>query len=67
MNDSIESVAKYWPELLKYDFIAESQASYFDKQKKTAGVGVFIVGLDFATNYTFHVQNAVQSHHCANN
>lgn len=60
-------MAKDWPELLKHDFIAKSQGSYFAKQKESAGPGVFVVALDFAMNYTFHVQNAVQSQHWANN
>ena len=55
-----------WSELLKHDFVAKSQASYFSKQKESAEVGEFIVCLDFAENYSFFVQDAIQSHHWSN-
>ncbi|CAH1115696.1 unnamed protein product [Psylliodes chrysocephalus] len=55
-----------WSELLKHDFVAKSQASYFSKQKESVEVGEFIVCLDFSENYSFFVQDAIQSHHWSN-
>ena len=46
--------------------MAKSQASYFSKQKESAQVGEFIVCLDFSENYSFFVQDAIQSHHWSN-
>lgn len=55
-----------WQELLRHDFLAKSQASYFARKKETIEVGEVVVSLDFAENYSFVVQNAIQSHHWSN-
>ncbi|CAH1109429.1 unnamed protein product [Psylliodes chrysocephalus] len=52
-----------WPELLRHDFLARSQASYFTEKKESVEDGEFIVCLDFAENYSLFVQDAIQSHH----
>ena len=49
--------------LLKRDFIAKSQAEYLAKLKDTVGEGEFIVIEDFSENYTYQVQNEIQSQH----
>lgn len=65
-HEFLDSLSKDWPELLKHDFLAKSQAAYFTKKKESTDVGEFVVCLDFAENYTFHVQNAIQSYHWTN-
>ena len=50
-------------EVLKHDYIAKSQAAYVEKIKKTLRDGEFLVTLDFSENYSFHVQDAIQSQH----
>ena len=49
--------------LLKQDFIAKSQAEYLAKLKDTVGEGEFIVTEDFSENYTYQIQNEIQSQH----
>jgi len=49
--------------LLKHDFIAKSQGKYLEELKDSIGDGEFIVTLDFSENYSFHVQDAIQSQH----
>lgn len=66
-NEFLESLEKDWPNLLKHDFLAKSQAAYFNKKKESVCNGEFVVCLDFAENYTCYVQNAIQSHHWASN
>lgn len=52
--------------LITHDFLAKSQAKFFAESKNTAADGEFIVCLDFAENYAFAIQNAIQSFHWAN-
>lgn len=52
--------------LIKHDFLAKAQGSYFSKMKEEIAEGEFVISMDFAENYTFHVQNAIQAHHWAN-
>lgn len=49
--------------VLKHDFIANEQAAFLEKLKNSVGPGEFVVTLDFSENYSFHVQDAVQSQH----
>lgn len=35
-------------------------------KKNSAQNGEFIISLDFSKNFTFHIQNAVQTHHWSN-
>lgn len=66
-DDFLNDLKNKWPELLKHAFVAKSQASYFSKQKESVEAGEFTVCLDFAENYSFFVQDAIQSHHWSNN
>lgn len=52
--------------LLTHHFIAKSQAAYFRDAKLSTAEGEFVVSLDFSENYTFEIQDAIQSHHWAN-
>lgn len=65
-EDFFNDLRQKWPELLRHDFLARSQASYFTDKKESVEDGEFIVCLDFSANYTFSVQNAIQSHHWNN-
>lgn len=49
--------------LLQHDFIARKQSSFFEIQKQNLKTNEFLVISDFSENYTFIVQNAVQSFH----
>ena len=53
------------PILIRHDFLAKSQASYFSEMKIGVNEGEFVICMDFAENYTFRVQNAIQAHHWA--
>jgi len=59
----IQNLIHDLPIILKHDFIAKSQASYLEKLKDSVGDGEFVVTLDFSENYSFHVQDAIQSQH----
>lgn len=54
------------PEVLKHDFLAKSQAAYLEKLKASLEQGEFIITMDFSENYSFYVQDAVQSQHWSN-
>lgn len=51
---------------VKHDFIAHKQASYISTVKENLKEGEFLVSLDFAENYSFVVQDAIQSFHWNN-
>ena len=51
------------PDLLRHDFTAAEQASFLESLKNTISDGEFIVTLDFSENYSFHIQDAIQSQH----
>ena len=59
----INQLAKELPIILKYDFLAKSQATYLEELKDTIDEEEFIVTLDFSENYSFHIQDAIQSQH----
>ena len=59
-------LANELPILIRHDFLAKSQASYFSKIKIGVNGGEFVICMDFAENYTFHVQNMIQAHDWAN-
>lgn len=65
-EDFLAELSNKWSELLKHDFVFKSQASYFSKQNESVDDGEFVVSLDFSENYSFFVQDAIQSHHWSN-
>lgn len=65
-EDFLAELSNKWSELLKHDFVSKSQASYFSKQKESIDDREFVVCLDFSENYSFFVQDAIQSHHWSN-
>ncbi|CAH0562916.1 unnamed protein product [Brassicogethes aeneus] len=52
--------------VLKHDFLSKTQGAYFVEKKSAVCNGEFVVSLDFAENYTFQIQDAIQSHHWSN-
>lgn len=59
----IKNITAELPDILKHDFIADAQSKYLNEVKESLGHGEFLVTLDFSENYSFHVQNAIQSQH----
>lgn len=59
----LENLAEDLLTLLKHDFIAKTQAEYLAKLKDTIREGEFIATGDFSENYTFQIQNEIQSQH----
>lgn len=59
----ISNLVKELPDILKHDFIAKVQAEYLEDTKNKLKNGEFVVTLDFSENYSFHVQDAIQSQH----
>lgn len=59
----IRQLATDLPIVLKHDFIAKTQASYLEGLKERITEDEFVVTLDFSENYSFHVQDAIQSQH----
>lgn len=52
--------------LLQHDFFAKAQMSFLQQKKAQLNEGEFLVVGDFAENYSFIVQDAVQSFHWNN-
>lgn len=65
-KDFLKTLEKEWPALLIHDFLAKSQGAYLSKKKENIDNGEFVVCLDFAENYSFHIQDAIQAHHWSN-
>ncbi|XP_050340402.1 uncharacterized protein LOC126766718 [Bactrocera neohumeralis] len=65
-EEFLQQLIKDLPAVAKHDFLARSQAAYFEEMKRNVNEGEFIVTLDFSENYTCQVQDAVQSQHWAN-
>lgn len=49
--------------LLNHDYTVKSQANYLDSAKTDLQDGEFVVTVDFSENYSFVIQDSVQSHH----
>jgi len=52
--------------LTAHHFIAKAQASYLSACKSTLTKDTAVVFLDFAENYSFIIQDAIQGHHWNN-
>lgn len=63
VEDFLENLCADYEILLKHDFLAIKQGEYLKFRKDNLVDGEFVVCLDFAENYTCHVQDAIQSHH----
>lgn len=65
-DEFIDSLIVQLENLLKHDYIAKTQSRYFANLKKELKNDEVIVTLDFAENFAFVVQDAVQAFHYNN-
>ena len=66
VEDFISLSCGVFDKLRDHHFIAKAQSSYLTKLKESLSPNQLIVLLDFAENYSFIVQDAVQGHHWNN-
>lgn len=66
VDEFIEMFITMLKKLLVHDFIATMQASFLQQRKDTLKVGEFLVVADFSENYSFVVQDEIQSFHWNN-
>jgi len=66
VSDYIEKVTDALDNLRHHHYIAKTQAAYLRRLKADIQQGTAIILLDFAENYSFVVQDAVQGHHWNN-
>ena len=66
VNGYIDKLCMAVHDLAPHHYIAKSQASYLRHLKETIPENEAIILLDFAENYSFIIQDAVQGHHWDN-
>lgn len=66
IDEFIENFLEKLPKLVKHSFITKQQNIYFNNTKQDLKADEFLVVLDFAENYTFVIQDEVQSYHWTN-
>jgi hypothetical protein len=66
IQEFIQLTTDAFDSLLHHHFIAKAQSSYLSKIKESLAPDAVIVLLDFAENYSFIVQDAVQGYHWNN-
>lgn len=64
--DFLDLFMEYLLKLRLHDFIARQQAKFISEKKETLGSGEFLVVADFSENYSFVIQDEVQSFHWKN-
>lgn len=64
--DFVSSVCDACEKLCSHHFIMKSQAQYLKETKATLNGETAVILLDFAENYSFVIQDAVQGHHWDN-
>ena len=62
----VDSLVEYLLKLRKHDFIAKEQAAFLVEKKSSLQEGEIVVLGDFAENYSFVIQDAVQGFHWNN-
>lgn len=65
-NDFLNNFKQQLNVLQTHNFIAKNQNKFLKDLKFNLKIGEFIVIGDFSENYTFIIQNAIQSHHWNN-
>lgn len=65
-DDFVDNLCQSLDVLKPHAYIAEQQSSYFKTLKDTLAEGEILVQCDFAENYSFVIQDAVQSYHWNN-
>ena len=66
VDEFIEMFVAMLKKLMVHDFIAKMQARFLQQRKDTPKGGEFIVVADFSENYSFVVQDEIQSFHWNN-
>lgn len=66
VDDFIDHFLDRLPQLLKHSYIVKQQNEYFNNIKDNLKPGEMLVVLDFSENYTFLIQDEVQSYHWTN-
>ena len=66
VDEFLDSFITMLKKLLVHDFIAKMQTGFMQKKKESLKEGEFLVIADFSENYSFVVQDAVQSFHWNN-
>ena len=66
-DEFIENFSEQVHKLKKHSFTAKAQASFLKNQKATLGNDEIIILLDFTENYSYVLQDEVQSFHWNNN
>ena len=64
--DFLDLFMEYVLKLRLHHFIARQQAKFNSEKKETLGSGEFLVVADFSENYSFVIQDEVQSFHWKN-
>ena len=65
-DDFIENFISRLPKLLKHSFLTKQQNLYFNNLKDNLETDEILVILDFSENYSFTIQNEIQSYHWSN-
>lgn len=65
-KEFVETLCENLAKLKPHDFIAKQQSAFLRHKKETIQQGEFIVMCDFAENYSFIAQNAIQKFHWRN-
>ena len=65
-EEFVEEVVTLLSELKAHHYVAQHQSKYFKDVKNPLGVNECVIVLDFAENYSFIVQDAIQSFHWNN-
>lgn len=70
VEKSVQDFASYFETLLKqiiyHDFVSQKQSQYFSKRKTDLDENEVLIVCDFSENYTFIIQDAIQSYHWSN-
>ena len=66
MCDLLEEIVLQINALTSHSFITKAQTAYLSQQKESLTGGTAVVLLDFAENYSFVVQDAVQGYYWDN-
>ncbi|KAL5515128.1 hypothetical protein EMCRGX_G000252 [Ephydatia muelleri] len=66
VNEFLDTFVTMVKKLLVHDFVAKQQTAFMQKTKESLKEGEFLVIADFSENYSFVVQDEVQSFHWNN-
>ena len=65
-DDFLDNLVGKFGKLTKHHYVAKKQAEFFKQLKENLQFGECVIVLDFAENYSFLVQDAVQGFHWHN-